>query len=342
MQKFFDTILTVPTLDPDDGRRRRLLNILMGGMFVGGFLIMLIILSLLVFSPESLAGPGSELILPATLIFILGTVILYFINRRSGRWAAFLFLLFLTVVLSYSDTPEQLIRGRSLLFFAIPITVSSLILLPAASFLFAAISSFIIIWLAVSSSVIPNPPAIIGFFMLAMVSWLTSRSLEQALRELRVTNANLDKLVAERTQALAEALARQRAEAGQRHAILNSIADGVIVFDKAGNSILSNPAIQNLLELRMDQIVNRKFDDLAQSPNLSSRDRGLMQTMMETRTQPSSFRIQWGKKTLSVSAAQVYDTANEEIGTVAVFRDVTREAELERMKSSFIAMVSHE
>src|SRR5581483_5331889 len=106
--------------------------------------------------------------------------------------------------------------------------------------------------------------------------------------------------------------------------------------------ILSNPAIQNLLELRMDQIVNRKFDDLAQSPNLSSRDRGLMQTMMETRTQPSSFRIQWGKKTLSVSAAQVYDTANEEIGTVAVFRDVTREAELERMKSSFIAMVSHE
>jgi len=67
--------------------------------------------------------------------------------------------------------------------------------------------------------------------------------------------------------------------------------------------------------------------------------------MMEHETQPPSFRIEWQGKTLSVSAAQVYDTRadiNINIGTVAVFRDFTREAEVERLKSTFVAMVSHE
>jgi len=67
--------------------------------------------------------------------------------------------------------------------------------------------------------------------------------------------------------------------------------------------------------------------------------------MMEHETQPPSFRIEWNGKTLSVSAAQVYDMRNDinvNIGTVAVFRDFTREAELEKLKSTFVAIVSHE
>ena len=67
--------------------------------------------------------------------------------------------------------------------------------------------------------------------MLALVSWLSARSLEQTLQELRTINANLDQVVIERTQALAESLERERIEAGRNQAILNSIADGVIVFD---------------------------------------------------------------------------------------------------------------
>jgi PAS domain S-box-containing protein len=211
-----------------------------------------------------------------------------------------------------------------------------------SSFVFAGLSSAVISLISLSIARPVNTPAIIGFFILGLIAWLSSRSLEQALQELRVTNANLDSLVAERTRALAQSLARERFEAGQRQAILNSIADGVIVYDTNRKSILANPAIQGLLETPVEQIVDRTFSDLVKSPRLSGRDRGLLQAMMETNTHPSSFRVDWGRKTLSVSAAQVYDTENVEIGTVAVFREVTREAELERMKSSFIAIVSHE
>jgi signal transduction histidine kinase len=64
--------------------------------------------------------------------------------------------------------------------------------------------------------------------------------------------------------------------------------------------------------------------------------------MIEHDTQPLGFRVNWGEKTLSVSAAQVYNSRAENIGTVTVFRDFTREAEVEKLKSTFVAIVSHE
>lgn len=332
--------VSIDSTDPDDARRRRLLNIiLLGTALVVAITAFLTIITIATGSVEK----GELGLAVISLVTLIGFAGIYAVNRYiSGKYASVIFLLFVQLVIAFSDAPSEVANGRSLFLFVIPIVISSVLLVPSASFVFYAISAIEVELLAGIAGVPANLPALISFLLLALLSWLSSRSLEQALKELRTTNANLDGLVAERTQALAELLARQRSEAGQRQAILNSIADGVIVFDNDRNSILANPATQNLLERPVDQIVNRTFDHLMQSPGLSSRDRNLLQTMMETNTQPSSFRVEWGKKTLSVSAAQVYDTDNEEIGTVAVFRDVTREAELERMKSSFIAIVSHE
>jgi signal transduction histidine kinase len=100
-----------------------------------------------------------------------------------------------------------------------------------------------------------------------------------------------------------------------------------------------------MLELPTEQIVNRSFRDLIEHPRLSPKSRTLLYAMMEHDTQPPSFRIEWDKKTLSISAAQVYDHSKDRqanIGTVTVFRDFTREAEVEKLKSTFVAIVSHE
>ncbi len=334
-------LATDQNIDPDDARRRGLLNIVLAGTTLIGFLGMLTIGGLILTGVLNAAEFSQVfVVLVASLI---GNVVIFVINRYwSGIIASSIMLVYVTALFSLSDTPEQVSHGRSLFYFAIPIIMASVLLRSYASFGLAALTSFVIITLSLGIHTIPDPTPIIGFFAVALISWLSSRSLEEALSEVRTINTNLDRLVAERTQALAQALARERVASGRSQAVLNSIADGVIVFDMGQNSILANPAIQYLLEMPMDQIVHKTFNDLVNSPRLSSRDHALLQAMMETRTQPSSFRVEWGKKTLSISAAQVYDTANEEIGTVAVFRDVTREAELERMKSTFIAMVSHE
>lgn len=345
MRRYLDSILNVPVADPDDARRRRVLNILLLGTLAATIfgVIGIIIGSS---STEELGAPEIQLLLVGIFVITLGMFGIYQINRRwSGRWAALLFLLLLTFIFTFTDSPEELANGRSLFIFTLPIAISSLILIPEASFLFALIGSGIISSLAISIGQPPNLFAIIGFFMLALVSWLSARSLETALKELRVINTNLDQVVTQRTQALAESLSRERVEAGRNQAILNSIADGVIVFDRNWNAILVNPAIRGMLDLPADVIVNRNFRELIEHPKLSDNGRRLLLAMIEHDTQPFSFRIGWGDKTLSVSAGQVYDFREEgsvNIGTVTVFRDFTREAEVERLKSTFVAIVSHE
>jgi len=286
------------------------------------------------------------LIVIGSLITILGMLLVYSINAFfSGRIAAIIFLVFLTIVFAFSDTPQQVSGGRSLFGFAIPIIMASILLVPWSSFVFSSISGIIVSVIAFSINSVPNSPAIIGFFVIALVSWLSSRSLEQALRELRTINANLDQVVVERTKALAESLERERIEAGRSQAILNSIADGVVVFDTSWNAILANPALTGMLDLPLELIVDKNFRDLIEHPKLSPRSRNLLRAMMEYDTQPPSFRIEWDKKTLSISAAQVYDYTKDRftnIGTVTVFRDFTREAEVEKLKSTFVAIVSHE
>lgn len=288
----------------------------------------------------------TRITLIGTIVTMVGIVIIYLINRRvSGYLAGLTFLLLLTGIFIISDSPQQLTEGRSLFLFTIPITISSLILAPRASFLLAAISSVIVSGLALSIGFAVNVFVIAGFFALALVSWLAARSLEQALQELRVINANLDQVVTERTHELAQALERERIEAGRNQAILNSIADGVVVFDTKWNAILVNPALRGILDMPTELIVNKNFSDLIEHPRLSSNSRQLLYAMMNHDTQPPSFRIEWGKKTLSISAAQVYDNSkdrNANIGTVTVFRDFTREAEVEKLKSTFVAIVSHE
>lgn len=345
MKAYLNQLLNVPSSDPDDARRRRLLNILLLGLLV------IDVTALIVIVVDSAIRAGADPIENQVTSFgiglvLVGILIIYQINRRySGRWAALVFLLLLTIVLAITDSPINLTEGRSLFLFTIPIVMASLILAPAASFLFTALSGGILAYLSLSIDRAVNLFGILGFFMLALVSWLSARSLEQALKELRIINANLDQVVIDRTRELAESLDRERIEAGRNQAILNSIADGVVVFDTQWNAILANPALRAMLEIPTEMIVNKNFRDLIEHPRLSPRSRPLLYAMMEHDTQPPSFRIEWDKKTLSISAAQVYDNSkarHTNIGTVTVFRDFTREAEVEKLKSTFVAIVSHE
>ena len=345
MQPMFSTLkryLIPPQNDPDELRKKELIRTLALGLMGLSLFAFLAVAVYLILNPDQWQSQDNPLALASATIAFIVTLGVYQVNKTSSRLSSFMLLLLLVVVPVLSDTPEQVANGRSLFLFTLPIAISSLILLPASSFLFAALSSVMLIGLSLSIEIFPNMPAMVGFFMLAIVSWLSARSLEQTLNELRSINANLDRVVTERTQALAESLEREKVEAGRNQAILNSIADGVIVFDRKWNAMMANPAIRSMLDIPLELIHGKNFRELIEHPKLQSKSRGLLYAMIEHETQPVGFRIEWGAKTLSVSAAQVYNISGDNIGTVTVFRDFTREAEVERLKSTFVAIVSHE
>jgi PAS domain S-box-containing protein len=334
--------LIPPQNDPDERRKRDLVRVLTLGLLVLSIIGFVVVIIYVLLTPGSLGLQDNQLALASAFIAIVASLGIYQLNKYSSRSSSFLLLVLLVTVSIFSDTPDQLANGRSLFIFTFPIAVSSLILAPASSFFFALVNSIIVLFLAREANTSPSFVAIIGFFMLAFISWLSARSLEQALQQLRAINTNLDKVVIERTQALADSLEREKVEAGRNQAILNSIADGVIVFDRRWNAIMANPAIKVMLDVPLELIHGKNFRDLIEHPKLQPKSRGLLYAMIEHETQPVGFRIEWGGKTLSVSAAQVYNISGDNIGTVTVFRDFTREAEVERLKSTFVAIVSHE
>ena len=343
MKRFLDTLLEIPTSDPDDARRRKLLNILLLGIEV---LTILIIISLVIFVLRGFGDRIDSFVWIAAIGLFLGIGLFYGLNRISslpGWVPSGLFLLFLLIIFYFTDTPIELASGRSLFVFTIPIIMASILLRPASSFIFAALVSVEISILARIAGTLFNPFAVISFFLIAIVSWLSSRNLEQALQELRGINTNLDQIVKERTHALAEALTRERIEAGRSQAILESIADGVIVFDTQGSAIQANPALSNLINVPLNDILNTTVNDLVETSPMDAKNRGTLAGLLtKPSKQLSSYRVEWERKTLSISSSQVLDRDGSEVGTVAVFRDFTQEAELEKMKSAFVAMVSHE
>jgi PAS domain S-box-containing protein len=135
--------------------------------------------------------------------------------------------------------------------------------------------------------------------------------------------------------------ARKRAE-GELTAILESIADGVIVFDPVGRAIVANPAITNLLGIHADEVIGLHIEELLIDA-VAAEERAVLATALGSNAMfCPSIQIKWGTKTLSASAAPVRLESGDVIGSVAVFRDFTHEAEVDRMKSTFVSIASHE
>jgi signal transduction histidine kinase len=134
--------------------------------------------------------------------------------------------------------------------------------------------------------------------------------------------------LAERTRALEETL-------GRMEAILSSIGDGVLLEDLEHGLIPLNGAAQILLQEMIENSLVGELRALA-AESLDDQDSALDPWLVERR------RFEVGKKVVSAHSAVVRTDDGEHIGTVIVLRDVTAEAEADRLKDAFVAHVSHE
>jgi hypothetical protein len=144
LKNLLSQFVDVSVDDPDDGRRRKLLNIIIGGIAI---LSLLLLIASAIFSMVRPTITGINYIfIIGTLIFI-STIIFFILNRIKkipGWIVSGSFLLFLTIAITFSDTPEEVASGQTLFVFTIPIIVASVLLVPWSSFIFSTISSIII------------------------------------------------------------------------------------------------------------------------------------------------------------------------------------------------------
>lgn len=127
-------------------------------------------------------------------------------------------------------------------------------------------------------------------------------------------------------------------------ALTASMSDGLIATDEAGNVITFNPAAAQLTGQEPADVEGRSLDDAlilsGGQPatevlgGVSSDDvRAVRVLVLGADDEPVP---------TDITAAPVRDSEGRTVGRVLVLRDVTREAEIERMKTEFLSNVSHE
>ncbi|MDP3921643.1 MAG: ATP-binding protein [Candidatus Omnitrophota bacterium] len=183
-----------------------------------------------------------------------------------------------------------------------------------------------------------------------------ARAFNEMSLKLKNSYAGLEGKVRERTKELGDALedlekakSQIEEEKAKDEAILASIGEGMIATDREGKIMMMNKQAGLMLDLRERDVVGKVFGDVIRNQN----DKGEPITGEQS---PLYNSLSTGKKIVATAYYERKDRTKfpaattvspivrdgKTVGAIGIFRDITHEKEVDRMKTEFISTVSHE
>ncbi len=163
-----------------------------------------------------------------------------------------------------------------------------------------------------------------------------------------MNNAELYSLIRDQAERLGAILRAEQVESTKNTAILDSIADGVMYANEHGTVVLFNQAAERILDLPASRVVARPITELTGLYGGSTSF--WMDAMERWMSDPSAtLGEDFVEETMALEDERIINVrlspvnmGDQFLGTVSVFRDITKEVEVDRMKSEFVSTVSHE
>jgi PAS domain S-box-containing protein len=162
-------------------------------------------------------------------------------------------------------------------------------------------------------------------------------------------NAEIYRLINLQAEELGGMLRTQQEEASKSQAILESIADGVIVNNPQGQVMLVNPAAERILDGAREKLMATDlrhlidvFEEPGRSAALAAIDKILSNPNLSAQSATARVMLEVGNRVINAHMAPVRTPRDEFLGVVTIFRDITKEVEADRAKSEFVSTVSHE
>ncbi|MCX6759017.1 MAG: ATP-binding protein, partial [Candidatus Nealsonbacteria bacterium] len=134
--------------------------------------------------------------------------------------------------------------------------------------------------------------------------------------------------------------AREKAEEEKNKTIvvINSLADGLLIFDSENKLLLINPQAENFFNIKAKEIVGNSILELIKFPNLrvliNLLGVGIKGIFRKELTISENL-------TIEVSAVPMM-IKGEKLETLVILHDITREKMVERIKTEFVSLAAHQ
>ncbi|MCB9113151.1 MAG: GAF domain-containing protein [Anaerolineales bacterium] len=184
-----------------------------------------------------------------------------------------------------------------------------------------------------------------SFFSSELLNLVTAIAGQVAVA---INNARLYELIRDQAERLGLMLRKEQVEASRSQAILEAVADGVLVTGADNRISFVNSSITRVLGVDDTQLLGKSLEGF--TGLFGSSSDAWTTTIRDWSEDPSSYQIgemyaeqlelENGRIVLVHLAPVIM--VNDFLGTVSIFRDITREVEVDRLKSEFVATVSHE
>jgi PAS domain S-box-containing protein len=163
-----------------------------------------------------------------------------------------------------------------------------------------------------------------------------------------INNAHLYELIRDQAERLGLMLRKEQEEASRSQAILQAVADGILVTGADNKITFVNSSIEKILTIKEEALLGNSLEVFGGLFGKSATT--WIETIRSWSEDPSSHQpgdsyaekleLENGRIALVHLAPVILQ--NDFLGTVSIFRDITHEVEVDRLKSEFVATVSHE
>ncbi len=134
-------------------------------------------------------------------------------------------------------------------------------------------------------------------------------------------------------------------ERNKLESVLMSIVNGVVVCDNHDKVIMVNNHAKMLLEVDEENIVGTQIQQFCDSTGefcFSDKIAKFKDTPLEENGTPTPFNIEVDKRIIKCLISPMFTRSNAYVGYIIVLIDVTKDVEMDELRSHFISNVSHE
>lgn len=161
-----------------------------------------------------------------------------------------------------------------------------------------------------------------------------TKELEQKTKDLQASRRALMNILED----VDEARQRTEEEKNKTLAVITNFADGLFIFDERKTLSLVNPQAETFFRIKSEEVIGKAISELGGFPSLKS----LVELIGLEIKEVFRREIQIKENLVLEVTTTPIVREKEEIGTIVIVHDISREKMSERMKTEFVSLAAHQ